>query len=122
MNTEPQDTNQTEKTPEQRFSLYLGWCKRCGVCVAFCPTGALEKDEWGYPFMAHPEKCTACHMCEMLCPDFAISVRDEPSDHIAAAGRSGPSPGEPGSRVSPRHSPERLAPEPAQNENEDEDE
>ena len=120
MSSEPEEKDKIEQTPEQRFSLYLGWCKRCGHCVAFCPTGALEKDEWGYPFMAHPEKCTACHMCEYLCPDFAISVRDESSAHIAAAGRTGPAPGEPGSRVSLRDSPERLAPEPAQDEDDDE--
>ncbi|NOZ67397.1 MAG: pyruvate ferredoxin oxidoreductase, partial [Alphaproteobacteria bacterium] len=24
--------------------------------------------------LAEPEKCTGCHICEWLCPDFAISL------------------------------------------------
>ena len=55
-------------------TFYHAWCKRCGICVAFCPTKALELDEWDYPHLANPEKCTMCHLCEKLCPDFAIGV------------------------------------------------
>jgi 2-oxoglutarate ferredoxin oxidoreductase subunit delta len=25
-------------------------------------------------FVAHPEKCIGCKICENLCPDFAITV------------------------------------------------
>jgi 2-oxoglutarate ferredoxin oxidoreductase subunit delta len=42
----------------------------------------------------------------MLCPDFAISMGEGPARRAAG----GPSPGRPGSPVSPNHSPERLAP------------
>ena len=28
-------------------------------------------------FGAHPEQCTACLQCEMLCPDLAINVQKE---------------------------------------------
>jgi 2-oxoglutarate ferredoxin oxidoreductase subunit delta len=96
------------RKPGPTVSFYPGWCKRCGNCVAFCPGEALEEDEWGFPYLAHPERCVSCHMCEKLCPDFAISV-SEP----AAAGPSGkttPAPGTPGSPVSQDHSPERIAP------------
>jgi len=49
------------------------WCKGCGICIAFCPKGALflgnngkaEKDM---------EKCTTCGVCETFCPDFAIDL------------------------------------------------
>lgn len=32
----------------------------------------------GYPRLEDPEKCTSCHLCEKLCPDFAIGVREWP--------------------------------------------
>ncbi|MBI4964571.1 MAG: 4Fe-4S binding protein [Desulfomonile tiedjei] len=89
-------------------SFFPAWCKRCGNCVAFCPKNTLETDEWGYPYVARPESCISCHLCEKLCPDFAITVgektpptegqrtaRDLPADRKADAGRS--------------HSPERVA-------------
>ncbi|RJR48828.1 MAG: 4Fe-4S dicluster domain-containing protein [Desulfobacteraceae bacterium] len=52
------------------------WCKGCGICIAFCPKGALsggdeEKALWD------PEKCIACGACELRCPDMAIEVKQE---------------------------------------------
>jgi 2-oxoglutarate ferredoxin oxidoreductase subunit delta len=35
---------------------------------------AVDKD--GLPYLAHPEKCTLCKLCELRCPDFAITVRE----------------------------------------------
>ena len=52
--------------------LFDSWCKKCGICSHFCPTGALEVNEEGYPILAHPDKCTLCGMCWVRCPDFAI--------------------------------------------------
>lgn len=99
---------------ESKVSLYHAWCKRCGNCVAFCPRKVLESDEWGYPYQAQPERCIACGLCEKLCPDFAITV-GEPSEGEKQK-KKAPSPGTPGSNVSPNHSPERLAPMPADGE------
>ena len=71
--------NRKKSEPSQaRVSIYAAWCKRCGNCVEFCPTHALEWDELGYPRLEDPEKCTSCHLCEKLCPDFAIGVRERP--------------------------------------------
>ena len=96
-----------EESSRQKVTLYSEWCKRCGNCVAFCPREAFEKDEWGYPYLARPERCTSCKLCEMLCPDFALGVSDAEtnpsnqersrSNHIKI--------------VSMNQSPERLAPE-----------
>ena len=53
-------------------------CKGCAYCVEFCPKDVLENSEKfnrkGYhpPRVAHPDKCTTCDACEMICPDFAI--------------------------------------------------
>jgi 2-oxoglutarate ferredoxin oxidoreductase subunit delta len=53
--------------------IYYDWCKRCGICVAFCPTGALGRRQDGSPYVPHPEKCVHCELCDKLCPDFAIT-------------------------------------------------
>jgi 2-oxoglutarate ferredoxin oxidoreductase subunit delta len=58
------------------ITTYPAWCKRCGICVAFCPKNVLEAGPEGHPVPAHPEDCIRCHMCELRCPDFAISVAD----------------------------------------------
>lgn len=48
------------------------WCKGCGVCVAFCPKGALQLEH--EKAVHDPEKCVVCGMCEQLCPDLALEV------------------------------------------------
>jgi 2-oxoglutarate ferredoxin oxidoreductase subunit delta len=47
------------------------------LCAAFCPRGVIELDDTGAPVIAHPERCTGCGWCELHCPDFAISVREQ---------------------------------------------
>lgn len=50
------------------------WCKRCGICIAFCPKQVLEPEKDGKPKPVRPEACTRCEMCELRCPDYAIEV------------------------------------------------
>ena len=64
-----------QETEEEKVHVFEAWCKKCGICVAFCPTGALTSDKEGLPLLTYPEKCTQCGMCELRCPDFAIAVR-----------------------------------------------
>lgn len=67
------------KKPGRRpkdLHVYRSWCKRCGICAAFCPSGALEMGPDG-PEWRHPEECIACRACELRCPDFAIEVVKE---------------------------------------------
>jgi len=49
------------------------WCKKCGLCVEFCPRQVLEMKD--VPHVKDPARCTGCLMCEMHCPDFAITVK-----------------------------------------------
>jgi 2-oxoglutarate ferredoxin oxidoreductase subunit delta len=55
-------------------------CKGCGFCVEYCPRDVLEMSEEynakGYhaPYAKKPDDCVECHLCEMLCPEFAIFV------------------------------------------------
>ena len=50
------------------------FCKRCGICVEFCPAKVLGKESDGLPFVIYQDKCIGCKLCEYRCPDFAIKV------------------------------------------------
>lgn len=50
-------------------------CKGCSICVEFCPRGVLEM-AGAYPRVIALDRCTLCQMCDALCPDFAIIVRE----------------------------------------------
>ncbi len=52
------------------------WCKGCGICIEFCPGKVFSKESPQNPIVAHLEACTVCRMCEMRCPDYAISVEE----------------------------------------------
>lgn len=57
------------------------WCKGCGICVHFCPTKVLVMSEFK-AVAEFPDKCTACMMCELRCPDFAIEVEIMEAEEI----------------------------------------
>ena len=99
------NSTQTQ-SPGEKLSIYHTWCKRCGNCVAFCPRDVLAADEWGYPYLQNPQRCTGCGLCAMLCPDFALSViaGDDPCAELPPqVERSEAS-------IPAKTSPERLAP------------
>lgn len=56
-------------------------CKGCGLCVEKCPVNALTWSKEHYNYISHPipevdiNKCTACKICQNICPDCAISVK-----------------------------------------------
>lgn len=55
-------------------------CKGCGLCIHFCPKGALTMSDRFNAKGHHPvtltneEKCTSCGICGIMCPDVAIEV------------------------------------------------
>lgn len=73
MQVEDSEVHHSGDYKESPVFIYYQWCKRCGICVEFCPTKTLARREDGSPYVAHPEKCTHCQTCDRLCPDFAIT-------------------------------------------------
>jgi len=66
--------NNSKEHPE--ITIFSAWCKGCGICVAFCPKEVLAMNDECKVFVKYQEKCIACHMCELRCPDFAINVKE----------------------------------------------
>jgi 2-oxoglutarate ferredoxin oxidoreductase subunit delta len=65
------------------------WCKGCHICVGVCPRHVLEVDSGSFfngfhpVVVARPQDCSSCLLCELLCPDLAISVQVEPQRQSA---------------------------------------
>jgi 2-oxoglutarate ferredoxin oxidoreductase subunit delta len=58
-------------------------CKGCHICIDQCPQKVLEvssnRSINGYfiPLVANLDICSVCKICEMICPDLAITVEGE---------------------------------------------
>ena len=56
------------------------WCKGCNICIDRCPVNALEESDRSNkkgirpPQLKEKNECNYCRLCELLCPDLAISV------------------------------------------------
>jgi|GEM_PF-577664 len=61
--------------PDSFVHVFPDWCKGCGICVEFCPTGVLQMKNQK-AVVAYPEKCVRCYLCARRCPDFAIGIKD----------------------------------------------
>ena len=67
-----------------RIVIDRDFCKGCQLCVEQCPRKVYapgrQRNAKGYllPAAVRPEACVACRLCEMLCPDMAISVEVPP--------------------------------------------
>ncbi len=63
-----------------KIAISLKHCKGCGLCVAFCPKGAIamskELSERGVnpAEVVDEETCTGCLNCVVVCPDAAIEM------------------------------------------------
>jgi len=59
------------------------FCKGCNLCLEVCPrkvfTKSSKRSRAGYsmPQAAELEKCSVCFLCEMTCPDLALTVIEE---------------------------------------------
>lgn len=62
-----------EQEVESRVWVNVSWCKGCGICVLLCPQGVLQLRQ-GKSYVYDAGACIACKICELHCPDFAITV------------------------------------------------
>jgi 2-oxoglutarate ferredoxin oxidoreductase subunit delta len=66
------DARKPEK-PKKSFRPFIiqAWCKKCGICVAFCPKQVYRCDDKGV-HVDRPQEC-GCRFCGVHCPS-GISV------------------------------------------------
>ena len=74
MQVEHSDVHSSGDYNESPVFIYYEWCKKCGICVEFCPKGVLALDKEGKVMVKYPDKCISCGLCEMRCPDIAIEL------------------------------------------------
>jgi 2-oxoglutarate ferredoxin oxidoreductase subunit delta len=52
-------------------------CKKCGICVAFCPKKVLDIKINSIPTVVNEEECIGCNWCYLRCPEIAIFVKEK---------------------------------------------
>lgn len=63
-----------QKLKKAQIEINRSMCKECGICVALCPKKVYDLDFKGAPQATRVGDCILCMMCELRCPDFAITV------------------------------------------------
>ncbi len=66
--------------PKGKFIISPDLCKGCGLCLEKCPSQVIdwsgEMGVYGTPIVEAKriERCTACRICALVCPDAAIDI------------------------------------------------
>ena len=55
------------------IKLNEAFCKSCEICVEICPNHCLEM-KTSYPVVKDINLCSKCMLCELECPDFAMTI------------------------------------------------
>lgn len=56
-------------------SIDVSLCNGCGVCMELCPMDVLRIDkQTNKAFIKYLRDCQSCFLCEIYCPEVAISV------------------------------------------------
>lgn len=77
------ENQESELTPEPKakkkkggsddpLTIFMHWCKGCGICIELCPHKVFTTDKDGKPIVSSPRECTQCALCWLHCPDLAI--------------------------------------------------
>lgn len=61
-------------TDKVTITVLEDWCKGCEICVEVCKKKCLAMNPLGVVEVVNLEACNKCLLCDLLCPDFAISV------------------------------------------------
>ena len=79
-----------KKKKDFQINVYSAWCKACGICIEFCPTGVLGRDREGKSVPVETDKCIGCMQCVLRCPDFAITVEEKKKTEAEAGDKKEP--------------------------------
>jgi len=76
------------KTPKGKIHILKERCKGCGFCIEYCPRDVLEfSDEFNEkayhpPQVKDEDLCVSCHLCELVCPEYAIWSTDKEEEGV----------------------------------------
>jgi 2-oxoglutarate ferredoxin oxidoreductase subunit delta len=77
MVTEVRRAGKRKKKKAAEISIQKKWCKNCGICYEFCPRKVFGLGKLNEPIVVAPEACNCCRLCELRCPEFAVTVVEE---------------------------------------------
>jgi len=66
----------------EKIKLNRKWCKGCGLCIEICPKNVYDRGNKvstkGFKeiIVKNPDACNQCQLCELLCPDLAITIEN----------------------------------------------
>ena len=68
-----------DESPWARVTVDEDGCTACGICVAVCPTDAIEITEEGenQVLLFRPSACTNCSLCREACIEGVIDYENE---------------------------------------------
>lgn len=69
--------NLKKKIITSEITIDADWCKKCGICITFCPTGVYVSDETGEIYIAHPEAYINCGLCVYRRSDFTVELGEK---------------------------------------------
>ncbi|MFZ7104570.1 MAG: 4Fe-4S dicluster domain-containing protein [Peptococcaceae bacterium] len=49
-------------------------CTGCGICAERCPLDTIRLNSEEKAYIAYPDDCMTCFLCERLCPSGSIFV------------------------------------------------
>jgi glutamate synthase (NADPH/NADH) small chain len=76
-------------SPKIVLKIHEGKCSGCEICVHVCKKNCLSMDGMGNVEVVNLEACNKCMLCELLCPDFAVSVEPAAQPHSQEAVTAG---------------------------------
>lgn len=81
-------THATNTRAKFNIAFKSEWCKSCGICINICPKQVFTEDREGKPVILDRSACIGCNLCEQLCPDLALEIRDagQADDGMAEGG------------------------------------
>ncbi len=73
---------------KKNISIFIDerYCKGCDICVELCDkdvfTTAENINQQGYyiPVVSHIENCSGCMICDLICPEFAVVLKQETNE------------------------------------------